>query len=329
MSMWKALHLTSLTAILVGYSAWASSESTDTPLTEPKSAEIPPVIVAVAKDLNYVNLIPKESPPIPKFPDVEKKPGLLRGYVLDAAGKPLKGAYIGVRSTLLAGRYTGASAVSDEKGYYEVKVPQGAAEFYAAGYTVDYAEGRAALTLHPADGKLSSFHSQDGSVENFVLWSYGVTNRDQLSENPRLSSNFYGGSLYVGHFTSEADDENAPPSNLRAGTEIEITLTPEGKLLDGSAGKKFVIKKAVFSSGFSINNIPIGQYRITAKRADGKPLLMKLNKPTGLSFGINPTKTTESALLSLYPGGAKAEMATPGRGNWEAVEIYVEIPQAK
>lgn len=208
-------------------------------------------------------------------------------------------------------------------------VPQGAAHFYAAGYAVDYADGRAALTLHPADGKLTSFASADGSVENFVLWTHSVADRDKMSENPGMRSNFYGGSLYVGHHTADPGDVLALPTNPRTETEIEVTLTPEGKLLDGSVGKAFVTKKALSGTAFSVNNIPVGQYRLTAKRSDGQPLLMKLNKPKGLTFGIDPEETTEGAILSLHPGGAKAAMATPGRGNWEAVEVYVEIPKGE
>ncbi|AMV28616.1 hypothetical protein VT84_29700 [Gemmata sp. SH-PL17] len=304
------------------------SDAPETSAPKPAASGPAPVVkLTVGKEPNYVNLIPKDAPPTPKFSPLDKKPGYLRGYVKDAAGNPLQGAYIGVRSTLIGGRYSGASAESDEKGYYEVQVPQGAAHFYAAGYTVDYADGRAALTLHPADGKLTSFASVDGSVENFVLWTYGVADKDKMSENPSYRSNFYGGSLYIGHHVDDPGDALGQPHNLKTGTEIEITLTPAGKLLDGSIGKKFVIKKAVFSTGFSINNIPVGQYRLTVKRADGQPLRTKLNKPRGLTFGIAPEETTESAILSLHPGGAKAGMATPGRGNWEAVEVYVEIPK--
>lgn len=306
-------------------------ETTGAPeVAAPKPSGPPPVVkVAVGKEPNYVNLIPKEAPPVPTFPALDKKPGHLRGYVKDAAGKPLQGAYIGVRSTVVGGRYSGAHAESDEKGYYEVQVPLGAAHFYAAGYTVDYADGRAALSLHPADGKLTSFASADGSVENFVLWTYGAADKDGLSENPRLRSNFYGGSLYIGHHLNEPGEALGLPNNLTTGTEIEVTLTPEGRLLDGSVGKTFVVRKSVFSTGFAINNIPVGQYRLTAKRADGQPLKMRLNKPSGLAFGIVPKETTEGAVLSLHPGGAKAGMVTPGRGSWEAVEVYVEIPESK
>lgn len=290
----------------------------------------PPVVrLTVGRTPNYVNVMGKEMPPIPEFPALEKKPGVLRGHVKDSSGRPLQGAVIGVRSTAIGGVYSGASGESDEKGYYEVKVPQGAAHFYAAGYTVDYADGRAALSLHPADGKLDSFASANGSVENFVLLTYGIADRDRLSENPGLRSNFYGGSINVGHFTSEPEDAKFFPTNLPTGTEVEITLTPEGRLLDGSVGKTFVVRKAVFGSSFNINNIPVGQYRITAKRANGQPLFLKLNRPKDLPFGITPAETTEGALLTLYPAGAKAGQTLPKYGSWNAVELYVEIPKAK
>jgi len=42
------------------------------------------------------------------------------------------------------------------------------------------------MGLHPADGKPEGFAMPDGAVENFVLLSYGVTSRENLSENPRL-----------------------------------------------------------------------------------------------------------------------------------------------
>jgi hypothetical protein len=54
---------------------------------------------------------------------VAKKAGFLRGYVKDACGKPLQGAYIGVRATAVGGLYSGAHAETDEKGFYEIRIP--------------------------------------------------------------------------------------------------------------------------------------------------------------------------------------------------------------
>ncbi|MDQ3650398.1 MAG: pollen Ole e 1 allergen/extensin family protein [Acidobacteriota bacterium] len=63
--------------------------------------------------------------------------GKVRGYVKDSMGKPLQGAYVGVRSSAVGGAYSGASGETDANGYYEIAVPWGAAHFYAAGYTID------------------------------------------------------------------------------------------------------------------------------------------------------------------------------------------------
>jgi hypothetical protein len=105
---------------------------------------------------NYVNVMKTAMPKLPSFPALSPKGGYVRGYVKDLKGKPLQGAVIGARSTSAGGFYSGASAKTDAKGYYEIQVPWGAAHFYAAGYTVDWGEGRAALGLHPADGEASS-----------------------------------------------------------------------------------------------------------------------------------------------------------------------------
>jgi hypothetical protein len=300
------------------------------PQAKAEPVEKPPVVkVSVSKKIDYVNVMGNDMPKFPEFPKLEKKAGFVRGYVKDAAGNPLQGAVIGIRSTAVGGRYSGADCETDEKGYYELEVPVGAAHFYAAGYTVDYAEGRAGLSLHPVDGKLESFASKVGSVENFVLLSHGVTSRDNLSEKAYLSSTYYGGTLYIGHFLSDPGDINALPSNIKEGSEVEVTLTPEGKLLDGNVGKTIIVKKSVYSSGFKIHNIPVGTYKLSIKLADGKPLRTRLIRPQNTPFGIVPEETSDSMKLNFYPNGAKAATVLPQYGAWNSVEMYIEMPVKK
>ena len=283
--------------------------------------------VNVEKNINYVNLMGNQMPAMPQFPTVTKKAGFLRGYVKDASGKPLQGAYIGVRATAVGGLYSGAHTETDEKGFYEIRIPWGVADLYAAGYTIDYGEGRAGMSLHPLDSDTKSFASAEGAVKNFVLLPYGITSRDNVSENPQNSGTYYGGSIYIGYFASEAGDNNALLSNIPMDSVIEITLTPDGKLFDGSEGKRFVIRKVVgYQSGFKINNIPIGQYKITARLANGRPLSMKLNTPVGTVFGMQPAETTQSATVLFYPDSAKASMVIPAYGNWKPVQITVSRP---
>lgn len=76
-----------------------------------------------------------------------------------------------------------------------------------------------------------------------------------------------------------------------------------------------------------INNLPLGQYRIEVKTSDGEPLKMELNKPRGGSeYGISPTETSDSAILTFAPADARANMVIPQYGGWSAVEINVSRP---
>jgi hypothetical protein len=283
-------------------------------------------VLNVPKGTAYINVMGNEMPAMPKFPALAAKPGRVRGYVKDASGKPLPGATIGVRSTLLGGMYSGAQGKTDANGYYDFAVPRGVAHYYNAGYAIEYGDGIAAIGLHPADGSIDSFASVDGAVENFVMLSYGITSRANLSENPRLPATYYGGSVYIGCFVIEQSDAAAQPTAIVDGTVIEVTLAPQGSLADGSAGTPIVVRKtAGFEGGFWINNIPIGTYTIGARLGNGKQLKISMNRPAE-SFGINPKTTTSSASLWFKPSDAKASMVTPGAGAWDAVSLSVSQP---
>lgn len=288
-----------------------------------------PVVLEVDKNINYVNAMGKETPEMPEFDELSPEPGKVRGYVLDLQGNPLKGAHLGVRSTAMGGFYSGSQGETDADGYYEFEVPSGVAHFYNAGYAVDWGEsGLAALGLHPVDGKLDSFASTTGGVENFVLLPYGITSRENLQQSPHLASTYYGGSVYFYLSTAAAGDNFPMTGAIVEGTVVEVTLTPEGEMFQGSeAPSSITVRKAVgFTGGFYINNIPPGQYRLSIKTADGEPLKMELNKPRNSEFGIKPTETTDEAVLTFAPSSAAANSATPQYGGWSAVEINVSRP---
>jgi hypothetical protein len=284
-------------------------------------------IVTVDKDAQSVNVMGGEMPAMPQFPVLAPKPGRVRGYVKDWTGKPLAGAELGVRSSYLAGYYSGAQGKTDANGYYEFVVPKGAAHFYNAGYQIEWGAGVAAVSLHPADGKLDSFVTMDGAVENFVLVPYGITSRENLQENSHLPSTFYGGAIFLNWYSVEADDNNAPAFAVRAGALLEITLTPEGKMFDGSAGQTIVIRKTLGISGaFRIHNIPLGRYRITIK-ANGKPLNIKDNKGYDAMFGMTPAETNGAASILFVPDAAKASMVGPQHGAWKWIGLNISTPE--
>jgi hypothetical protein len=260
-----------------------------------------------------------EMPAMPQFPALQRKTGRVRGYVKDWTGKPLAGAAIGVRSSYLAGYYTGAQGTTDANGYYEFVVPKGSAHFYNAGYQIEWGDGGvAALGLHPADGKLDSFVTMDGAVENFVLLPYGITSRENAQQNPTLASTYYGGAIHLSYYTVEADDNNAPPFAVRQDSTLEITLTQ-----DDASAKAIVIRKTIGSAGrFSINNIPIAPYKMTV-RIDGKAVKLKDNKKYNPQFGMSPVESVGTATVIFSPDEAKASMVSPQAGGWKSVEIGI------
>lgn len=283
-------------------------------------------IVNVDKETQWVNVMGNEMPAMPQFPSLTPKPGRVRGYVRDWTGKPLAGAEFGVRSSYLAGYYSGAQGKSDANGYYEFVVPKGMAHFYNAGYQIEWGDGIAAVSLHPADGKLDSFVTVDGAVENFVMLPYGITSRENLQQSAHLPSTFYGGAIFLNWYSVEADDNNAPPFAVRAGGTLEIVLKPEGVMLDGTAGQTIVIRKTLGISGaFRIHNIPLGRYRISI-RANGKPLKIKDNKGTGEVFGMTPVETTGEASILFIPDSAKASSPAPQFGSWKWISLGISTP---
>jgi hypothetical protein len=283
----------------------------------------------VDKNANYINVMGKEMPEMPDFDELSAEPGKVRGYVKDWKGNPLAGAQFGVRSTATGGFYSGSQGESDADGFYQFEVPAGVAHFYNAGYAVEWGDdGLAAIGLHPADGKLDSFASTTGGVENFVLLPYGVTSRENTQQNPHLASTYYGGSIYIHYYAAEAGNDYPMQGSVIEGSVIEISLTPEGEMYAGNdVPESFTIRKTVgFAGGFYIHNLPLGNYRMSVKTADGEPLKMELNKPRNSEFGMKPEETSDSAVVTFAPGDARANMVTPQYGGWSTIGINLKKP---
>jgi hypothetical protein len=291
-------------------------------INKPQTAETK--TIAIDKSTNHINVMGTDMPTLPSFPKLQKKPGKVLGYVKDWAGKPIVGASIGVRSSYLAGYYSGSKGITDSKGYFEFSPAKGSSEIYNAGYQIEYANDWAAVSLHPADGSLETWTTSDGMVENFVLLPYGITNREDVQNNPRIPSAYYGGAIILGWYGVEANDENAPDFAIKEGTIIEIGLTPESKTINTpSTGHSFTIRKVAGAYGeLRIHNIPIGVYRISIK-ADGKAVKIKDNKNNN-AFGLKPSAAIGSASISFLPSNTDASMITPQLGAWDWVSLNLE-----
>lgn len=277
-------------------------------------------VVTAEKNAKYVNLMGTEMPPMPSFPQLAPKPGKVRGYVKDWTGKPLAGAQLGIRASYLAGYYTGGQGVTDANGYYEFAPPKGMAHFYNAGYQIEWGDGVAAVSLHPVDGKLDSFVTMDGAVENFVMLPYGIVSREAYQENPYVPQTYYGGSVYITYWMAERSDNRPYAGSLLEDSIIEVTLTPE------NGGKSFVVRQPVGPVGnLTIQNIPItdGRYKITIKN-DGKPLKIKENRKFSEQFGMSPAETIGTGSILFIPSEAKASMVGPQNGAWNWISLGVE-----
>jgi hypothetical protein len=281
-------------------------------------------VINVDKSTKHINVMDNEMPAIPQFPKLQPKPGKVCGYVKDWTGKPLAGATIGVRSSYFAGYYSGGKAKTDANGYYELTPPKGSAQFYNAGCQIQHGEGVAALSLHPADGTMESWTTVDGKVENFVLLPYGITSQENMQNNPQLPSSYYGGGIFLSWYGVEANDDNAPDFAIKEGSLVEITLTPEGKTLNGAAAHSFVIRKVAGTYGeLRIHNIPLGLYRISIK-ANGKAVKIKDTRKYNPLFGLNPAEAIGAANIVFLPGNADASMIAPQYGAWEWVSLNLE-----
>jgi hypothetical protein len=266
-------------------------------------------------------------PKFPAFPKLAKKPGHIRGWVKDARGKPLKGARIEIGSTRIGGAKTYVTARSDEKGLYEVELPLGACNVGGAGYVVTLGGMRANLPLHAVDGEVDIFSAQKGDVENFVLLPYGVASPGGASENPTYEFYYYGGSVRLVYWTQSAD--NPIPKDAT----IEVTLQPQGPLIDGSKAPVLMIRQPVGETDLNtvnINNIPATTYNISARMIRGgtaTPLQMK-DRRTARRDGLKPKVTSGTATLIFSPKSGQDGPRTLNYTGWEPIMIDLSLEGA-
>ena len=264
----------------------------------------------VATDPNDV--MGGQRPRYPAFPKLARKKGYLRGYAKDVSGRPLQGVRILIAAPTLGYSSTGQSVRTDARGYYEIKPLYGGATVRSAGYSLTYRGKPYALPLHPVDGQIDSIAAA-GEIENFVLLTYGPVSAAKAADNPEYTGAYYGAAFTFGYSTREATDELAPRRNLLLDSVVEVTLTPDGPLLDGSPGRVIVVRKKITPRGyFPINDIPIGRYKIKAALASegGRALKIRENVLVTGRDAMTPNETTGEATILFRSEGS--DLATLG-----------------
>ncbi len=172
-------------------------------------------------------------------PKAEK--GYATGKVVDGKGNPIAGAKIYLDNEPFYDSYL--TGTTDENGNYKIKVFQGAWVAYA-NFKKEYNGKTYSVQAYPDN---TDPISEDGGVRNFTWKLEGVDPDDDY---------FYGGRVTVHSANNFYEDDK----------DIELVFTPSGPLIDGSEGKKLVLRygEHYWEKYGYIEDIPVGRYIVTA-----------------------------------------------------------------
>ncbi len=238
------------------------------------------------------------------------RPGEVRGTVLDAQGRPIKGAIIWLLPSISGSfgyGYTSSSNLvkvnTDARGQYSVK-PLPDMLFGATAWTkVAYRGESFCLRLAAEnDAQYEPFTPKGGVVRNFRLKLSGpIPDTD-------IANTYFGGEVRLMTSTWEGASDTVPLGT----SKVEVTLKPDGPLIDGSAGKTLV--KVTKPGENFLYDIPVGQYTVTAVeiQPDGTRKPVSISRDYYVERGL---KTT----LSFKPnselcGGAPGTRSFVDRG---------------
>ena len=246
------------------------------------------------------------TPPLPTFPKISGKPGVVRGIVLDGGGKPLANAHLVAWASAAGGFRTSHEGTTNAQGIYEIPLPVGICQIVNADCRVTFGDKEMQLPLHPADGTRDEFPSDSGHVENFVLRTSGTANEN---------GNSYGAPVRV--LTHNTPD----------GCIVEMTLKPVGTLADGTRGKTLVFRWKGAKAGLSgtetlIEGVPLGAYTLTACVYDGEDKLPLRAKPS-----YHERDEDEPPFVTSLPVKFESEntgRASLGRTNVRRFEVTLE-----
>jgi hypothetical protein len=215
----------------------------------------------------------------------------ITGKLADSAGRPLSNIKISVFG-YPHGTHESFSKVFEISGpadHYSIDVPEGVYDAPQGNITVNYNGHNYVLPLAAADGSREwsqQKESRTGLTRDFV-WRISGTRPTSLGESKEMSG-FWGASVNM--------DKGADFGDF--GT-VEVTLTPDGPLIDGSPGKVLTLERAIpwqKPEDHLLGDIPIGRYvasaRITTAGERSKPLRLILTSG-------NPNRLAEEQFSAL------------------------------
>jgi hypothetical protein len=195
------------------------------------------------------------------------EPWVVKGRVLDGQGNPIAGAKVFADNRLIYN--SNLAAVTDELGHYRIELPKLATTWHMSSEITRNLNG-SSFKIDLIPDKDDPFAGNTGAIRNFS-WN---------STAPRPEG-CYSCSGKVIFYTTDLihpDDPTLVPPDRE---DVELTLVPEGPLLDGSAGKTIIAHGENSADGFGLQDVPFGRYKIKARYApaDGKTrgMLIRVN----------------------------------------------------
>lgn len=212
------------------------------------------------------------------------KPGRLIGTLADARGGPLSNVTVSVDGFTDKGEpVTRHLFVRGPAGRYEMELPDGKYNTPTARVEVDYNERRYVLPLASADngGEWTvQQESKGGMVRDFV-WRL---NGPVPGGNAVDPGGYWGGTII---FDKQGD--------LGDSANLKVTLTPDGPLIDGSAGKVIEFDRLVpwrRNEEHYLFDVPVGRYVATVKQVFGsQQSTLRVS-----SFSIDPGRPDPGAI---------------------------------
>lgn len=230
-----------------------------------------------------------ETPAKVEKKEAKAEPKVVKGQIVDAKGQPVAGAQVVVDNTMF---YNSNIVVKSGKdGTYRVPLTQQGTYRVVVSLTKEYHGKKYKFDLAPDE--TDDFVASDGAVRNFT-WKLAGEKPDGLG--------FYGGTV-VG-YTRPGDYDVQM-------TDIELTLTPDGELIDGSKGEAVTKKLVSTGDGPAIKDVPVGRYKITAKNAPEGA------KAEALQIRLRNTGKFEASLTT--------DFATPHGPTMAINQIEVEV----
>ena len=248
------------------------------------------------------------------------KSGHIVGHARFADGRPIPSFRVSAiaaddRTSVFVRETAGPSVaeVEGRDGRYELRAENSAKTIALRAIAQIPYRGRTyQLEMHPSDADISAFRAIPSQGEgaptvtrDFVLKISGVRPGydgrvvKETTSQDKPANAFYGGTIHLDLTYSEGAAYGEELARTPPDARISITLTPEGPLLDGSAGRP-IIREVRPAPGqpnfyFHLHNIPLGVYTVVARRIDAN------GTATDLRLGITPRRYQSIATIDFPP----------------------------